>query len=129
MCWLITVKGGTCEPPGLIAARVSIVSMISTIDITAIVLIAPARQNAGSSKTISFSSRPRVAKHQPRSWPAGSVLLLQIFDQRLAVLGVLETSKNHFGARHELSRVREVSIERLCVPNVACVLIGGGIGE
>src|SRR6516225_2073332 len=57
MCWLITVKGGTCEPPALIAARLSIVSMISTIDITVIVLTAPARQNAGSLKAISISSR------------------------------------------------------------------------
>src|SRR6516164_2426419 len=69
MCWLITVKGGTCEPPGLIAARLSIVSMISTIDITAIVLIAPARQNAGSLKTISISSRT-ILLQQGLSWGA-----------------------------------------------------------
>ena len=48
------VRRGTCEPPGLIAERLSIVSMISTIDITAMVLIAPARQNAGSSKYMPF---------------------------------------------------------------------------
>src|SRR5215469_7314544 len=113
MCWLITVKGGTCEPPGLIAARLSIVSMISTIDITAIVLIAPARQNAGSSRTIYLSSLPRVAKHQPRLWHAGSALHIQVFDQRLAIFGILVVGKDHLLHRHELSRSREVRIDPL----------------
>src|SRR5215469_8528855 len=129
MCWLITVKGGTCEPPGLIAARLSIVNMISTIDIAVIVLIAPARQNAGSSRTIYLSSRPRVAKHQRRLWRAGSALHHQVFNQRLAIFGILEAGKDHFCTGHELSRIREIGIERPCVPNVAVVLIGGGIRE
>jgi hypothetical protein len=50
------------EPPGLIAARLSIVSIISTTDITTMVLIAPARQNAGSSKKrMAVASVPRFA--------------------------------------------------------------------
>src|SRR5258708_2994105 len=52
MCWLITVYGGTLAPPGVIAVRLSNVSMINTIDMTRTVLIAPARQNAGSSTYI-----------------------------------------------------------------------------
>src|SRR6516164_5189410 len=74
-------------------------------------------------------SRPRVARHQPRFWPVGSVLLLQVFDQRLAIVGILEAAKDHFRTGDELPRIREVGIERLCVPNVAGVLIGSGIGE
>src|SRR6516165_1929763 len=74
-------------------------------------------------------SRPRVARHQPRFWPAGSVLLLQIFDKRFAIFGSFEAGKDHFRTGHELSRIREVGIEGLCVPNVPGVLIGGGIGE
>ena len=56
---------------------------------------------------------------------AGSVLLLQIFDQRLAILGVLETGENHFGAWHELSRICEIRIECRLIPRIPGVLIGG----
>src|SRR6516225_740870 len=90
MCRLITVKGGTCEPPGLIAARLSIVSMINTIDITVIVLIAPARQNAGSSKPISVPSRHRAAENIKRR-PCHCISLLRAFGRHL--LRAVETRK------------------------------------
>src|SRR5215813_14627244 len=57
------------------------------------------------------------------------MMLLQIFDQRFAILGALETGKNHFGPRHKLSRIGQVSVEGLLVPCVSGILIGRGIGE
>ena len=56
-------------------------------------------------------------------------MFLQIFDQRLAVCGVLNAGKDHFGAWHELFGVGQIDIERLLVPSVTGVLIGRGIGE
>ena len=48
ICWLITVYGGTLEPPGRMAAGLCTVRNASTTDMTIVALKAPARQNAGS---------------------------------------------------------------------------------
>src|SRR5215469_17140685 len=64
--------------------------MINTIDITVIVLIAPARQNAGSSKPISVPSRHRAAENTKRR-PCRWISQLRAFGRHF--LRAVETSK------------------------------------